>query len=144
MKEQNYSNHRRAHPPYHYFTLPVVFALMVISIVYLISACRHDEVEWFDIFAVAASFFLLVIVALAREYTKKLQDRVIRMEENFRHYRLAGSPLDPALKLPQIVALRFAGDEEFLALCKRAVQENLKSTDIKKAIQKWRGDYARV
>ena len=46
--------------------------------------------------------------------------------------------------MPQIIALRFASDEEFVELVERAIQENLSSAEIKKAIKNWKGDYYRV
>jgi hypothetical protein len=50
-----------------------------------------------------------------------------------------------ALTLGQIVALRFAGDEELEQLVRQASAGNLASTkDIKQAIQTWRADYFRV
>jgi hypothetical protein len=44
----------------------------------------------------------------------------------------------------QVIALRFAPDEELEALVNRAVNENLSPTDIKKAIKNWKGDYHRI
>jgi hypothetical protein len=46
--------------------------------------------------------------------------------------------------MSQILALRFASDEEFLSLIERALREKLSAKDIKQAIQNWRGDYHRV
>jgi hypothetical protein len=77
-------------------------------------------------------------------YSLKVQDRVIRTEENFRHFVLTGKPLDPQLRIGQIVALRFASDAEFPELAKRASAEKLRSSEIKKAIQQWRPDTYRV
>ena len=57
---------------------------------------------------------------------------------------MTGKPVDPNLKMGQIVALRFASDEEYLALAKGAVQENISREDIKKAIKTWRPDYHRA
>ncbi|GJQ33970.1 MAG: hypothetical protein HBSAPP04_28090 [Ignavibacteriaceae bacterium] len=86
----------------------------------------------------------LIIYLLMRSFPLKAQDRAIRAEENFRHYLLTGKTLNPELKVPQIVALRFAPDEEFVALAERAVKENMKPDDIKKAIKNWKADYYRV
>jgi hypothetical protein len=43
-----------------------------------------------------------------------------------------------------IIALRFSGDEEFVALANKAAEENLSSKEIKAAIKNWRVDYNRV
>lgn len=95
---------------------------------------------------------LLVIIAITfvmayflfRSYSLKAQDRAIRAEENLRHFVLSGKLLDARLKINQIVALRFAPDEEFLLLAQRAVSENLSNTAIKKAIKNWKADYHRA
>jgi len=48
------------------------------------------------------------------------------------------------LRMSQIIALRFAPDNEFPGLAKKAVEENLRSKEIKAAIQKWKADHHRV
>jgi hypothetical protein len=72
------------------------------------------------------------------------QDRAIRAEENLRHYVLTGKLLDPRLSVWQVIALRFASDDEFAALAARAAQENLEPKAIKQAVQHWRPDLHRV
>ncbi|MFY8007778.1 MAG: DUF6526 family protein, partial [Sediminibacterium sp.] len=61
-----------------------------------------------------------------------------------RHYIMTGKALPSDLRMSQILALRFASDEEFLSLIERALREKLSAKDIKQAIQNWRGDYHRV
>jgi hypothetical protein len=72
------------------------------------------------------------------------QNRVIRAEENLRFYVLTGKLLPAEIRMSQVIALRFAPDEELEDLVKRAINENLSQTDIKKAIKNWKGDYHRV
>jgi hypothetical protein len=87
---------------------------------------------------------LLLIGAIVRLYALKVQDRVIRAEENFRYYRLTGNRLDDTLSMKQVIALRFAPDDEFVELAEQATSESLSPDDIKKAIQNWRADLHRV
>ena len=74
----------------------------------------------------------------------KAQDRAIKAEENMRHFMLTGKLLDSRITVRQIVGLRFASDEEIVALAKRAVEENLSEDAIKRAVKNWKGDYYRV
>ena len=74
----------------------------------------------------------------------KVQDRAIRAEENLRHFILTGKPLDKQLTIQQIIALRYAGDEEFVRLAKRAVDEALSNDEIKREIKDWRPDHCRA
>jgi hypothetical protein len=80
----------------------------------------------------------------ARIFALKAQDRAIRAEENLRHYVLTGKLLPPALRVGQVVALRFASDEELPALTVKAVKEDLRPDAIKRAVQRWRADTYRV
>jgi hypothetical protein len=97
----------------------------------------------------AGLIFGLSIVSIfffiyTRLFALKAQDRAIRAEENLRHLSLTGKQLDNRLRLGQIIALRFASDAEFVTLAQRAVDENMRADDIKKAIQNWRADHCRV
>ena len=84
------------------------------------------------------------LYAHTRIFALKVQSRVIRAEENFRHFVLTGKPLDTRLRLSQIIALRFASDGEFVGLAKKAVDEKLSNDAIKRLITDWRADYHRV
>ena len=88
--------------------------------------------------------FAWMIAICVRKYSTKLQDRIIRQEENFRHYVMTGKTINPALTMPQIVALRFAGDNEYLELSEKAIAENLTNKQIKALIKNRRADYNRV
>ena len=90
------------------------------------------------------SFSVVMTLFLIRQFVCKVQDRVVRAEENLRHFVMTGRLLNPSLTMNQIIALRFASDDEFLTLCEKALEEDLSSKDIKLAIQKWRADHHRV
>ena len=77
----------------------------------------------------------------------RVQDRVIRLEENLRYQRLLPPELLAAtqsLTLGQIIALRFASDAELPALVQRTLSENLEPKAIKQSITNWRADNLRV
>ncbi len=80
----------------------------------------------------------------ARIFALKAQDRAIRAEENLRHFVLTGRLMDQRLTPLQIVGLRFAADNEFVDLCKKAADQNMTQDDIKKAVKNWRADTYRV
>jgi hypothetical protein len=87
---------------------------------------------------------LALVSVIARLFSLKAQDRAIRAEENLRHYVMTGKLLNPKLTVRQIIGLRFASDDEFVALAGRAVEENLSEDAIKKAVKNWRADTYRV
>ena len=106
---------------------------------------HHDAGNHYSAALLVAVFLVLILLLwYARVFALAAQDRAIRAEENFRHFILTGKPLDKQLRLSQIIALRFASDEEFPALAKKAVEEKLSQKQIKQAVQNWRADYHRV
>jgi hypothetical protein len=139
---QNFANHTRYDPFFHFFILPVFSLLLLASIVHLfMRPSLHSAVLVIVALAMAAIIFKL------RLYPIKVQDRVIRLEERLRLATL----LDPALRPriaefteSQLIALRFASDAELPALAARALNEKLAATEIKKAIRQWRPDNWRV
>lgn len=136
---QNYENHKRFYSPFHFFAVP----LTVIGLCFSISSCIAIPTIITGLLVLA--FFLIAIIAImARMFALKAQDRAARAEENLRYYMLAGSALPNELSISQILALRFAGDEEFLPLVDQAVNNKLSPTEIKKSINNWRGDYHRI
>lgn len=142
MSDQNFSNHARMHPLYHYITAPLLIAGLIGSIVNLIKG--RPESHYDAALIVVLFLVLLFLGAMLRTYSLKVQDRAIRAEESLRHFMLTGKPLDSKLRTGQIVALRFASDAEFPALAAKAAEEDLSGKQIKEAIQNWRADHYRV
>ena len=140
--EQNFKNHARFVPLYHYVAGMLVILGFGGSIVNLFHADAHTHYS--AALLVVVFFVLLLLFWYARAFALKAQDRAIRAEENFRHFILTGKPLDKQLGMAQIIALRFASDEEFPLLAKKAIGEKLTPKQIKDAVQNWRGDYHRV
>ncbi|MDQ0965934.1 hypothetical protein QFZ20_001337 [Flavobacterium sp. W4I14] len=136
---QHYGNHKRFYPPFHFFTIP----LAVLGLCFAIYSCIAIPTIITGLLVLA--FFLIAIIAvMARMFALKAQDRAARAEEKLRYYILAGKAFPGGLKMGQILALRFASDEEYLALVDKAVADKLSPDEIKKAIKNWRGDYHRI
>jgi hypothetical protein len=139
MSEQNFKNHTRLIPLYHGIGFLLIFAGLIGSLINLFS--HHDASNHYSAALLVVVFFLfLLIFWYARVFALKAQDRAIRAEENFRHYTLTGKPFDKKLTVAQIIGLRFASDEEFPELAKKAVAEGLSQKQIKHAVKNWRAD----
>ena len=130
------------HAPFHYVSAPLVIIGLIGSIVNLVNC--QPETCYSASLLVLVFFLLLVIGSLVRTYALKAQDRAIRAEENLRHFILTGKPFDSRLNIRQIIALRFASDEELPALAKKAAEEKLRSKEIKQQIKDWREDNYRI
>jgi len=144
MSEQNYKNHGRMVPVFHYLGYLILLAIVAGSIINLNYTCGTGECLYTPILICLIALLLIVLMWYTRFFALRAQDRAIRAEENFRHYLATGKPHDSRLRMSQIIALRFAGDDEFVALSKRAVEENMSAKEIKMAIQNWKADYNRV
>lgn len=144
MSKQSYSNHRRYVWWYHGLLFGLCLATLTGSAVNLFHSFDSKGNLYSSSLLVTVSLILLFFFFAIRFYAVKLQDRIIRLEENQRHIQLTGKPLDHRLHVKQIVGLRFAPDDEFPDLCKRAAEEQLSQEEIKKSIHRWKGDYHRV
>lgn len=144
MKEQNYSNHRRYIPGFHFVLLILGIIALVGSIFFLVRSYMHDIERVASIVAFISALNFMMLYYYSRDFVLKVQNRAIRAEENLRYFALTGSLLDPRLTMRQIVALRFAPDLELVGLVSRAITENLSNNDIKKAIKDWKPDYHRA
>ena len=132
-------------PPHHFVFYPVIIALIFISGSF-ISRYPEDKMIWI---AITIVFIMIMWVAymMRQHYALTVQNRVVRLEMRFRYYRLTNTafePLEEKLSFGQIAALRFAPDEELPGLVKRALEENLSSSNIKKSIKNWLPDHMRV
>jgi len=141
--EQNYKNHVRLFPPFHFFVLPV-FLINVVVTAWLLYRTPSGLGMWQLLVAVA----LLLAALTARVMALAVQDRVIRLEMRLRMRELLPPDLQariPAITREQCVALRFASDAELPALVRRVVAGELKSSaEIKRQITHWQGDYLRA
>ncbi|MEP6584729.1 MAG: DUF6526 family protein [Ginsengibacter sp.] len=144
MKEQNLKNHSRIVPAYHILLFLIVTACLISSIWNMYRAYEHHSGRLVAValFGLCIAFF--VLAWYARVFPLVAQDRAIRAEENLRHFALTGKLLNNNLTTPQVIALRFAEDTEFLLLAERAAKENMKPAEIKKAIVNWKPDHHRV
>ena len=142
MNNQNVKNHGRYIPLWHFIVPLLLVGLLSFSIINFIHSDEHTHYSAVLIMVITVLF--IIFYWYSRSFALRAQDRAIRAEENFRHFILTGKPFDKQLSMGQIIALRFASDEEMPALAKRAVGENLSSGQIKQAIQNWRADHNRV
>ncbi|MBI1780430.1 MAG: hypothetical protein HYR66_03565 [Sphingobacteriales bacterium] len=142
MTEQNFKNHGRYVPMYHFVAFALWLAILIGSIVNLVNSA-HENLYSASLL-VAISVLLLIILWYARAFALKAQDRAIRAEENLRHFILTGKPLDSRLRMSQIIALRFAPDNEFMELAKKSAAEKISAKEIKAAIKNWKADHHRA
>jgi len=142
MKEQNFKNHSRLVKGYHGLGFFLLVAILIGS---LINVCHSAPENLYSATLILAMCILVAVVMyFTRSFALKANDRAIRAQENFRHYVLTGKTLPTGLRSGQIVALRFASDDEFPALAAKAAAENLGGTAIKESITNWKPDYERV
>jgi uncharacterized integral membrane protein len=142
MKTQNFSNHSRLVAGWHGVTFFAILAFWIGSFVNLANA--NEAALYSASLLSVAGFIFLCFFVFVRMFALKAQDRAIRAEENLRHFVLTGKLLPASLRIGQIVALRFASDDEFVALAQKAADENLPGKQIKQSITNWKADTYRV
>ena len=142
---QNYKNHVRWDPIWHFFIAP----MLLINIIFAIYATIH---HWpmhkgLHLWWIAMSIVFFVMAGISRGAAIKAQDRIIRLEERLRLAAL----LPPSERgridqftTSQLIALRFASDDELPALARKTLDQNLDRKTIKQSIVNWRPDNERV
>ncbi len=139
---QNYGNHVRWFPPWHFVAMPILgvnFLLALKSLIQLPSVATG----WSALLALT----IVVAFMLCRWMPLRVQDRVIRLEEMLRLERLMPGRYTEfeRLSLPQLLALRFASDAEVPHMVDRILSGEIRSGDeIKRAVQHWRADHQRI
>lgn len=144
MKPQNFSNHARLVPGFHFVTGLLMIAILILSVINLFTVAGTPLWIYVGLIPVLLCVSIILVGFYARSFALKAQDRAIRAEENFRHFILTGKQLPAELKMGQIIALRFAPDEELLPLAARAIKENLNAKQIKQSIINWKADTHRA
>jgi hypothetical protein len=143
-KEQSFASHAQIVPMYHYVTLGLLQLTFIGTCVNLYQSWGDHQRLYSASLLVTLTFATMLVALFARTFALKAQDRAIRAEEQLRHYLMTGKLLDPRLTVKQIVGLRFASNEEFVALAQRAADQNLSPKDVKQAVRNWRADNYRV
>lgn len=130
--------------PHHFVALPLILIALTASIVHLIGTLRENTSSLLAWIVVGLALGLLLVALRMRVYATKTQDRIVRVEESFRYYRLTGREMDRRLNVSQIIALRNAGDKEFPSMCSRAAEENWDAKRIRSSIKNYRPDTMRI
>lgn len=146
MSQQNYHSHIRWYVPHHFVFYPVMLALMFFCGYKAVNVAENEQSLWI---VMGIGFFTISWLAymLRQHYALTLQNRLVLTELRYRYFTLTGNRFESfeiQLTDGQLFALRFAPDEEFVALTARAVNEKLSGSEIKKSIKNWKGDYRRV
>jgi hypothetical protein len=142
-REQNYKNHGRNFPLFHFFVLPILAAnfLNVLRHVWLTPSL---STAW----AAVVAFALIGLALACRAMAVTVQDRVIRLEMQLRLQRVLPPELQPriaSLGRGQFVALRFASDEELPALVRDVTDGRLQTAkEIKLRVKNWQPDWLRA
>jgi len=140
---QNFKNHTRFVPAFHFVAAPIFVLNIIWSIVRVI---RNFSFGTIVSLLVAMALFLLAWYA--RLFAMTVQDRVIRLETRLRMQQVLPADLRariPDFTLDQLVSLRFASDTELPALARKVLDEKLMERQkIKMLIQDWQPDLLRV
>ncbi len=144
MTEQNFQNHGKVVPVFHFFAVPV----FVVNFFWSLYRLWQLGLSFAGIFGVILAAALVILVFEARLFALAVQDRVIRLEERLRYAQVLPADLQARtgeLTINQIVSLRFASDAELPALARKVLDEKLTERKaIKQLVKTWKPDYQRA
>lgn len=143
MAAQNYSNHTKFAPSFHFVSFPA--AALVLA---YFGNRLFDDPNLANGAMVGLALVSLSALLHSRLFAMGVQDRVIRLEERLRLRDVlpdAYRPRIAELTTAQLIALRFASDEELPPLVERVLAGEFANTkEIKQAVQHWRADHQRI
>ena len=144
MAEQNFANHVRWVPGFHYFVIPV----MALNFGWSIYRWKLAAFSLDGFISVLTAAALIGVMFYARIFALTVQNRVIRLEERIRLAKLLPEDLKPRIAeftSGQLVAMRFASDAELPALARKVLTDKIREGKaIKQLVQNWRADYLRA
>jgi hypothetical protein len=140
---QSYENHVRFVPGYHM----VLFSILLINLIW----SAYKTIRYFSFDALVSLLLAIGLIMMSfyvRIFALAVQDRVIRLEMRLRMATLFSPELRGRIEefTPgQLVALRFASDDELPELAARVLAQNIVDKKaIKKMIKRWNPDYLRA
>ena len=140
---QTYENHARLIPVYHM----VCFGILGVNALWALWGLV-GSFSFGSLVNLAVAAALLILFFFIRIFALTAQDRIIRLEMRLRLGELLPADLKARigeLALGQLIALRFASDEELPALTRKVLDEKILERDaIKRLIKTWNPDYLRV
>jgi uncharacterized membrane protein YciS (DUF1049 family) len=139
---QDYKNHRKFVPAFHYVAVPILLVNVIYS-----GYVAATSFALGSVIALLVAIALLIVAFLARIFALGAQDRVIRLEERMRLHDLLPDQRGEVDKLTtgQLIALRFASDGEVGDLVAAVVAEDIGDREvIKKRVKNWRADHQRL
>jgi Family of unknown function (DUF6526) len=142
-KAQNFENHAKTVPAFHFVVLPI----FLLNIVWCVERLIHRHT--FDtVVSLLVAIALLLLAFAARRFALTVQDRVIRLEMRLRLQQVLRPDLKPRIPeftVSQLVSLRFASDAELPELARKVLEEKLNDRKaIKKLIRDWQPDLLRA
>ena len=144
MAEQSFANHTKFVPAFHFFVLPV----MTGNLLYSLYAWGKYGFSLRGFFQVLVAAALAVGFVVARVMVLRVQDRVIRLEEQLRYDRLLPADLKARVaefSVDQCCALRFASDSELPGLARKVLDDKVSERKaIKQMVKTWKPDYLRA
>lgn len=142
-KVQNFENHAKFFPLFHFVAGPLLFANLIWAVVRLVRVFTGPNLQ-----GVILAIGVVALAFAARVMALKVQDRVIRVEMRLRMAQLLPPDLSariPEFTVSQLVGLRFASDAELPELSRKVLQEKINDrTVIKKMIRDWQADLVRA
>ncbi|GMV21598.1 MAG: DUF6526 family protein [Vicinamibacterales bacterium] len=140
---QTYKNHSKFVPAYHFVAFPLIVINMGWALYRMFSLRTGDSIV-----NALTAIALVIVFFMARIFALRVQDRVIRLEMRLRLREVLPLGLHPRIvdfTPDQLVAMRFASDEELPELATVVLRDHIHDKKvIKQMIREWQADHLRA